>query len=464
MGKNKIANFVGSEKKVLGTALTLRKFIHEPTGFEVTFVPMPGRVNKYAHFTVPYGSNSLNFRDLNYHGASAPAATYTVPAGTAHYLEHCVFSRDEDGGMLNQMAMLGFDANAFTSNYHTEFYMSGPDFSPNGENFLTALDAYFKALMRPEITAERVEAERKIILAEYNMYLDDPEISSYLDLMNALFKNHPQKIDICGTIESITTMTAENLQPAIDNFYLPNKIKLTLAGELPEEAVLTMLDRRLAELLRLGRIVSPSEAPQPEIILPSEPFAVNLPTITVEREVGIDAFMLGIKDPMANPVQPLTGRQLIERRLVGQILGEILLGDSSPSWHKLSAAGLINDSFACQYICEPDAAFWFICGDSHQPQSAVAALSKFLQTAELKVSPEVVAVETRAVMGSWLASLDSVGCCGSSNARLGAEGLDLADFSQIAKEIMADLDKIIANFAYLSDEMYYCTVYVNRKE
>lgn len=405
----------------------LRTYRHEVSGLNVHFVPLRGRSARYVGFLVPFGANTLSFR-------SHDGETVALPAGCAHYLEHCVFSRDEEGGLLGRLSALGADANAYTTYTHTLYYMTCVG------QLQEAFQHLYRAVFNPKIDAERVAVERGIIAAEFAMYQDDPDVFMYQSLMEKLFAVHPQRYDICGTKESIQEIRAEDLQRIVRAYYQPNQIEICFAGDVAESEQLTLVAELLEETKEIWQ-----RQDFPEEIVFNEP---EKPTVSAEithlqRQVGVPSFLLGVKDSVALPQQPLDPRALLRKRLSSLILAEIFLGEGSDFYQNLLDEGLINDTFSYQYLCEADCACWILGGESHRPQEVIQRLREYLPTlSELDLDEEQVRaklhLEKRAVTGSFWKSLDSVSSCGSTQLRARLMGLDLPEHAVVLSEFCLD--------------------------
>ena len=69
------------------------------SGLDVFFIPKKGYFEKYAMFSVKYGSIDCTFNDKNGNRVEAPA-------GIAHFLEHKLFEQ-KDGNVMDKFAVLG---------------------------------------------------------------------------------------------------------------------------------------------------------------------------------------------------------------------------------------------------------------------------------------------------------------------------------------------------------------------
>ena len=63
---------------------------------------------------------------------------------------------------------------------------------------------YMDYVQKPYFTDENVEKEKGIIGQEIMMYDDYPEWRVYLNALEAMYHEHPVKLDITGTIDTIS--------------------------------------------------------------------------------------------------------------------------------------------------------------------------------------------------------------------------------------------------------------------
>ena len=120
--------------------------------------------------------------------------------GVSHFLEHMMFKGSskytwEDVNRI--FDEMGARYNGFTSQEMTAYYANVlPEFTEKAIEHLAHL-------LRPAIRTEDFETEKKVILEEIAMYLDDPGHRLYERLMEAHFGNHPLSMSILGSADSI---------------------------------------------------------------------------------------------------------------------------------------------------------------------------------------------------------------------------------------------------------------------
>ncbi|MGC8140838.1 M16 family metallopeptidase, partial [Salmonella enterica] len=66
------------------------------------------------------------------------------------------------------------------------------------------LETLLDFVQEPYFTEQTVEKEKGIIAQEIRMYDDNPDWRLYFGTIESMYHNHPVKIDIAGTVESIS--------------------------------------------------------------------------------------------------------------------------------------------------------------------------------------------------------------------------------------------------------------------
>lgn len=386
------------------TGQTLRTWRHK-SGMMVKVLPRPGFSKKFAAMTVPYGSVNQSF--------SVDGKLIDVPAGSAHFLEHCVFSRDDEGGLLGKLSAYGASANAYTSHTHTMYYFASV------HNFEDALKLYLGAVLNPYLEQDRVDAERPVIIAELNQYLDDPDNRCYMQLLENLYKEHTVKQDIGGTLESVAEISSEHLKAVHAAYYRPGSLSLTVAGEFDEERILSDLLEFLPEY------------PGQEIvsIYPDEQPSIVRAESVLKMDISAPSFLCGIKDPNILPHKAIAGLDLVGRQRAARIMFDTLLSPVSAVYETLYSEGLINESFGYHYACENSFAFLAIGGESPEPEKASNRLIELLiKAVEDGIDEAMFEIQKRAAAGDFVRSLDAVEHSGMVQAQCNLHKVDLFDY------------------------------------
>jgi predicted Zn-dependent peptidase len=178
------------------------------SGLKAFVIPKEGYNKVYSTFATYYGSINNCFI------APGEKSETKVPDGIAHFLEHKLFEQ-EDGSVMDKFSKIGAQSNAYTSSTQTVYLFSCTD--KFDENFKLLL----KFVQNPYLTDENVEKEKGIIAQEIRMYEDNADWRVFFNLLNALYVNHPVKIDIAGTVDSISKITKDALHKCYNTFYHP---------------------------------------------------------------------------------------------------------------------------------------------------------------------------------------------------------------------------------------------------
>ena len=175
-------------------------------GLKIFFMPKKGYTKKYAVLSTDYGSIDNSFLPIG------ESEVIEVPEGIAHFLEHKLFE-EKDRNIFESFSDIGAQVNAYTNFNQTSylFYTT--------ENFYEGLGLLIDFVQNPYLTDENVEKEKGIIAQEIMMYEDNANWRVYFNLLRAMYHNHPIRIDIAGTVESINTIDKEMLYKAYNTFY-----------------------------------------------------------------------------------------------------------------------------------------------------------------------------------------------------------------------------------------------------
>ena len=194
-------------------------------GLEVYLLPKVGFEKTYGLFSTNFGSIDTTFVPLG------QKEMVKVEDGIAHFLEHKMFDM-KDGDAADKFAKLGASSNAFTSSSRTAYLFS----TTTNENACVELLLDFVQSL--DITDESVEKEKGIICQEIKMYDDDPDWRVYFGAIANLYHNHPVRIDIAGTCDTVNNTYKDMLELCYHTFYHPHNMMLFVVGNIqPEELV-----------------------------------------------------------------------------------------------------------------------------------------------------------------------------------------------------------------------------------
>ena len=349
--------------------------INHKSGLTLLLCPMPGYSTAYATFTADVGSVDVGFQTQD------DAEMIEVPAGIAHFLEHKMFE-NEDGDAFAKYAKTGASANAFTSFDKTSYLFACTD------RFEESLEILLDFVRRPYFTTESVQKEQGIIGQEIRMYDDNGDWRVMFNLLGALYQNHPVRIDIAGTVESIAEITPELLYRSHRTFYSLGNMALCVAGNFEIDAVLRVADR----------VLKPDE--KPVVIrrkMVTEPDEVANRFVEQTLSVAAPLFQYGFKGRAGTPAENL------KNQILDEILADVIAGEASPLYRRLYDAGLINSTFDVEAMAGRDYMCVVFSGESRDPKEVARQIAA--ETARLRqegIDKELFELCRRATYGRYI--------------------------------------------------------------
>ena len=379
-------------------------------GLLVRVVEKPGFAKRYAFIAADYGSIDAEF--------VLDGKKYTTPQGVAHYLEHKMFDLPE-GNAMQEFSKYAGANNAFTSYTMTAYYVECT------EHLEENLEILLRMVTTGYFTQESVEKERGIIAQEIRMYDDSADSAVMENLFRIMYQNHPARNSIAGTVESIQAITAETLTLCHDTFYDPSNLMLCVIGDVDASSVIEQARRQTPEGKK-PRVERCYGGPEPE--------TVKTRRVEKQMEISMPAFAIGFRCPDAG-----RGMDAMRTEFIGDLAGEILIGESSPLYQKLYDENVIDADFSVGYEHMKGMALLALTGDSEDVDRILReVLQEAKRISKAGVDRALLARLKKSAMGRRLRDLDGFeGTCYRMCAYDfdGAEYLDYPDvFSSVTAE------------------------------
>ncbi len=350
------------------------------SGMNIYVCEKPEYSSAYAIFGTRYGSIDTKFR------LGGDAAFTEVPEGIAHYLEHKLFE-SEDGDAFSRYAKTGAMANAFTSFDRTCYLFSC------SSNFEDSFRILLDFVQHPYFTEETVRKEQGIIGQEIQMYDDSAPWRVLFNLLCALYHNHPVRIDIAGTIESIAQINADLLYQCYRTFYNLSNMFICVAGNVKADEVFRLCDELLLD----------SEPVSIERATHAEPEEIVKKSVEIKLPVSMPLFAIGYKERCEKP------QKTVKERVCTEILMKILFGSDSQLYKELLDAELINDKFEAEYFTGHGYAAVLVEGESKDPQAVYEKINAAIADAKRNgVTKEQFDRARKAIYGADAAAYNSV--------------------------------------------------------
>ena len=211
-------------------------------------------------------------------------------------------------------------------------------------------------VQHPYFTDENVEKEKGIIGQEIGMYDDDPGWQLYMNAMDCMYKENPIKIDIAGTVESISKITPDVLYKCYNTFYNPSNMVMVICGDFEPEQLLEEVKKRLVKKETQGEI---------KRIYPPKEDKINKPYKEAKMEVSTPIFAIGYKDTEALKENR---QQIVRKHIAIEILLNMITGKSSELYKELYENGDLLSQPDFDYEFSDEYAHILISGQSKNPQ------------------------------------------------------------------------------------------------
>lgn len=389
--------------------------IDHPSGLTIYVYPKEGYNSAYAIIGTKYGSINTKF-------SVDDGNQITVPDGIAHYLEHKLFE-SEDGDAFARYAKTGANANAYTSFEKTGYLFSCTD------KFDESLEILLDFVQEPYFTAQTVAKEQGIIGQEIKMYDDSPDWRVMFNMLEGMYKNHPVKIDIAGTVETIAEITAEKLYEVYNVFYNLNNMVLCVAGNVTVEQVLKTADKMLKTC----------EKHKINNYFEEEPYEICEPYVEQSFPVSMPLFNLGFKERADSVLD-------VKKLAYTDILLAMIASQTSPLYRDLLDNNLINSSFSYELFEGPGYCSVIFGGESRAPKQAAEMIKQYIEKIKNDgLNRADFEISKKSVYGDAVSALNSVSSIANA----------ITDYHFNGNELFSYIDAIAdATFDDISKRLY----------
>lgn len=161
--------------------------------------------------------------------------------GVSHFLEHMLFKGTDS---LNTFQVneafdkTGAQYNAFTSEELTVFYAA---LLPE---YLSQITALWIDLLSPALRDDDFNIEKNVIKEEIAMYKDQPEFEVLDKCKSSHFEQHPLGNRVLGTVESVESLSSQQMKSYFANRYVPNNMSLVVAGNFNWQKIIRLCEER----------------------------------------------------------------------------------------------------------------------------------------------------------------------------------------------------------------------------
>lgn len=400
-------------------------------GLEIYIVPKENVNGIYVTFSTKFGSVNTEFVPVN------ETKFKSVPLGTAHFLEHKMFEQEDNIDPFTFFSERGCDANAYTSYYKTTYLFSGTNaFYDNIEFLLNYVQA-------PYFTDSNVEKEKGIIIQELKMYQDNPINRMYEGILFNSFHKHPLKYPVGGLVDSVKTITKEDLYACYNTFYNPSNMFIVITGNVdPQEAICTIKNNQNNKKFDKIKRIKLKEYKEPNTVfkkLEHVKMDIEIPKASIAYKIDCSGFLENIND--------------IKRELL--LLFDIKLGTTSLLSEKLKNENLINDGIDMSFLHTDKHVLIVITFESKNVDEVLRLIEEELS--DLKITEDELNRKKKVLKSNCIYSSDNI--YGLNNKIMNDifeyDMVFLDDYKKIDSITMKKMKSLISKIDLSNKTIYY---------
>lgn len=404
-------------------------------GLRVCLLPKPELAKTYGVFMTNYGSIDQSFVPIG------QAEAINVPDGIAHFLEHKLFEK-EDRDVFTDFTKQAASPNAFTSFTETAYLFSAT--SNIEKNVLTLVDF----VQDPYFSEQSVEKEKGIIAQEINMYDDQPDWRLFMGTNKALFHNHPVNIDIAGTVDSIYTITKDDLYTCYHTFYHPENMILFVTGNFDAQEMMNLIkeNQQKKSFDKLDDIKRQ---------FPEEPDTVKEKNLKINMPVSIPKCAVGIKEPN----KWLEGEEYLKRDLFVDMVLDHFFSTGGEFYQKLYDEDLIDNSFFFESNLQTSFGYVSIGSNTNNPETFSSRVQELLlSTKDLEISEADFERMKKKKMGQLLRAMNSLEFIANQFATLSFKKVNLFDIVPFIQKLTVQDVNAFLNSWIEEERLATCTI------
>ncbi len=155
--------------------------------------------------------------------------------GISHFIEHMNFKGTDKRSAMQiatELDCVGGKLNAYTSKEHTVYYASVQD-----KYFNVAADILSDMYLNSVYDEKEMALEKKVVLEEIKMYEDSPDDQIHDIFASTVLKGHSLGYSTLGTVDSVNSISREDIFDYRKQLYNPDNIIISVAGNINKEKV-----------------------------------------------------------------------------------------------------------------------------------------------------------------------------------------------------------------------------------
>lgn len=347
-------------------------------GMDVYIYYIPEHYKTVANLTVKFGAINNYIDDK--------IGVNILPIGTAHFLEHQMFEKDNDN-IFRLFSNQGSSINAFTNIQYTSYSIS------TATNVRENIRNLIHMVQTLDISEKHIEKERKIISQELSLYQDNIDWLSRYSILQLLFNNHPVCNQIGGTIDSIQKIDMSTLIRCHKYFYTPSNMKLFIAS--PINPV------NLLDIIKSSQVIN--ENIEIKSIIPQSPNNI-LANQKIKLPVKTSKVYIGYRIPNHKLIN-----DLLKNELILDIAFEVIYNNKSKDFQKLKSNNSILNSIRWDINLEKEFGYIIINFESDKAYEAQDKITNIMEnTIKHGINSEILNYAKRKKINEILSRFNSI--------------------------------------------------------
>lgn len=397
-------------------------------GLKVYICKKKGFNKKIGIFGTKYGSLDNDFIDIR------TRKRIKVPDGIAHFLEHKLFE-NQKGNALDMFSEIGVDSNAYTSFDRTIYYFE------TSNRFEKAIDILIKMIKEPYFTDENVAKEQGIISQEISKYDDDTKYTVYYNLLRAMYQKNPIRVNIAGTIESISYINKELLYTCYNTFYSPQNMFILVIGDVDVNKTIELIDNKMK---KYDGDITPNV--KIKKFIPDEPKDILQKEITQKMDIYMPRINIGYKLPIVE------GEEITKCEVISYIISEMYFSTLSDFFQKEYSEEKIDAPVDLYYEGGDTFSHVVISANSKKIDLIEEDILNYIEDIkEKQIDEELFNIVKRNIIGNIIFSSESLSSSGSTIIESILRGTSVYKEIEVLENITS---KDIKDFLNKLDECY----------
>lgn len=170
--------------------------------------------------------------------------------GISHLVEHLLFKGTKTRDMKKikeEIEGRGGSFNGFTTEEFTCYLVKL--LTKDAE---LGVDILSDMVLNPRLDDKEIEKEKSVIIEEINMYKDIPAQHVHEILSEMLWPKQPLGLPLAGSVESVNSITKEEVLSFKETYYNPNNMLLIGAGRIGKGDLLSLAKKYMSKVPKKG--------------------------------------------------------------------------------------------------------------------------------------------------------------------------------------------------------------------